>query len=70
MSIVFLCLFIAMGLCLVVRPQLLWKLNRPLQRPFVRDYDATEPTPAGYAIQRVVGVLFLGMAVWMLVQAL
>ncbi|MFJ8871757.1 DUF6199 family natural product biosynthesis protein, partial [Streptomyces sp. NPDC102473] len=42
MTIVILCLFVMMGLVQVIRPQLLWKMNRPLQAPFVKNYDATE----------------------------
>ncbi|WP_327722792.1 DUF6199 family natural product biosynthesis protein [Streptomyces sp. NBC_00490] len=68
--VVVLCFFIVMGLVQVFRPQLLWKANRPLQRPFVKDYDATEPTKAGYTMSRIVGVLFLAMATWMLVTHL
>ncbi|WSU15879.1 DUF6199 family natural product biosynthesis protein [Streptomyces albidoflavus] len=59
-------LFVAMALVQVVRPQLLWRLNRPLQKPFVKDYDATEPTRAGYTMTRVVGVVVLIAAVTML----
>ncbi|MEU9917774.1 DUF6199 family natural product biosynthesis protein [Streptomyces sp. NPDC051001] len=70
MLVVVLCFFMVMGLIQVFRPQLLWKANRPLQRPFVKDYDATEPTKAGYTMSRVVGVLFLAMATWMLVTHL
>lgn len=57
-----------MGLVQVIRPQLLWKLNRNLQRGWGNDPDATEPTAKGYALQRVTGVLFLAVATWMLVQ--
>ncbi|WP_219819121.1 DUF6199 family natural product biosynthesis protein, partial [Streptomyces sp. SM9] len=53
MYVVLLSLFVAMALVQVVRPQLLWRLNRPLQKPFVKDYDATEPTRAGYTMTRV-----------------
>ncbi|MGW2208271.1 DUF6199 family natural product biosynthesis protein [Streptomyces sp. NPDC001781] len=68
MIVVLLCVFVVVGLIQVIRPQLLWRANRPLQRPFVKDYDATEPTRAGYAMARVVGGVFLIVAVWMLVQ--
>ncbi|WP_331728798.1 DUF6199 family natural product biosynthesis protein (plasmid) [Streptomyces sp. NBC_00028] len=70
MVVVLLCVFIAIGLVQVFRPQLLWKANRPLQRPFVKDFDATEPTKAGYAMSRFIGVLFLAMATWMLITHL
>ncbi|KAF0793271.1 DUF6199 family natural product biosynthesis protein [Streptomyces albidoflavus] len=63
-------LFVAMALVQVVRPQLLWRLNRPLQKPFVKDYDATEPTRAGYTMTRVVGVVVLIAAVTMLITSL
>nr|WP_241692112.1 MULTISPECIES: DUF6199 family natural product biosynthesis protein [Streptomyces] len=53
-----------------MRPQLLWRLNRPLQKPFVKDYDATEPTRAGYTMTRVVGVVVLIAAVTMLITSL
>jgi hypothetical protein len=70
MVVVLLCVFIVMGLVQVFRPQLLWKVNRPLQRPFVKDYDATEPTKAGYTVARVGGVVFLVVATWMLIRHL
>lgn len=66
--VVVLCLLLVVGLVQVVRPQWLWRANRNLQRGWVRDPDATEPTRRGYAMQRVSGVLFLGLAAWMLVQ--
>ncbi|MET7362070.1 DUF6199 family natural product biosynthesis protein [Streptomyces sp. NPDC005562] len=59
---------LAMGLVQVVRPQLLWRMNRNLQRGWVKDPDATEPTGKGYAVQRVSGVLVLAFAAWMLVR--
>ncbi|CAL9341274.1 hypothetical protein SUDANB2_00273 [Streptomyces sp. enrichment culture] len=65
-----LCVFLVMGLVQVIRPQLLWRLNSRLQRGWVKNPAATEPTAKGYAMQRVVGVLFLAMAVWMLVRAM
>ncbi|MFH8796907.1 DUF6199 family natural product biosynthesis protein [Streptomyces sp. NPDC017941] len=64
----FLCLFLVMGLVQVIRPQLLWRMNRNMQRGWVRDPDATEPTSKGYAMTRVTGVLVLGFVIWMLVQ--
>ncbi|MGW7266965.1 DUF6199 family natural product biosynthesis protein [Streptomyces sp. NPDC054842] len=70
MVTVILCVFLVVGLVQVVRPRLLWKANRPLQRPFVRDYDATEPTRKGYLMMRVSGAVFLAAATWMLVQNL
>ncbi|AGI88739.1 DUF6199 family natural product biosynthesis protein [Streptomyces albidoflavus] len=70
MYVVLLSLFVAMALVQVVRPQLLWRLNRPLQKPFVKDYDATEPTRAGYTMTRVVGVVVLIAAVTMLITSL
>ncbi|MEU7649256.1 DUF6199 family natural product biosynthesis protein [Streptomyces huasconensis] len=70
LTTVFLCLFIAAGLVQVVKPQLLWKMNRPLQEPFVKDYKATEPSPAGYVMMRVVGGLVLLAALTMLVLVL
>lgn len=69
MYVVLLSLFVAMALVQVVRPQLLWRLNRPLQKPFVKDYDATEPTRAGYTMTRVVGVVVLIAAVTMLITS-
>ncbi|SCD39863.1 hypothetical protein GA0115240_10661, partial [Streptomyces sp. DvalAA-14] len=53
--ILFLCVFLAVGLLQVVRPQLLWRFNRRLQTGWVRDPDGTEPTGRGYAAQRVTG---------------
>ncbi|CAI4170277.1 MULTISPECIES: DUF6199 family natural product biosynthesis protein [Streptomyces] len=70
MYVVLLSLFVAMALVQVVRPQLLWRLNRPLQKPFVKDYDATEPTRAGYTMTRVVGVVVLIAVVTMLITSL
>ncbi|GHE81905.1 hypothetical protein GCM10018785_57450 [Streptomyces longispororuber] len=70
MHVVLLCLFIVLALVQVVRPQLLWKLNRPLQAPFVKDYGATEPTRAGYAVTRGVGVVVLLAAIGMPAAAL
>ncbi|NUV78311.1 DUF6199 family natural product biosynthesis protein [Streptomyces fungicidicus] len=70
MYVVLLSLFVAMALVQVVRPQLLWRLNRPLRKPFVKDYDATEPTRAGYTMTRVVGVVVLIAAVAMLITSL
>ncbi|MFH8453895.1 DUF6199 family natural product biosynthesis protein [Streptomyces fungicidicus] len=65
-----LCFLLIMGLLQVVRPQLLWKANRRLQRGWVKNPDATEPTSKGYAMNRVVGVIFLGFAIWILIQQL
>ncbi|MGW6316385.1 DUF6199 family natural product biosynthesis protein [Streptomyces sp. NPDC055099] len=64
----FLCVFLLMGLVQVIRPQLLWRMNRNMQRGWVKDPDATEPTSKGYALARVSGVLVLAVATWMLVQ--
>lgn len=58
---VIMALLLVMGLTQVIRPQLLWQLNRRLQKGYVKDVDATEPTGKGYALQRVVGVGFLVM---------
>ncbi len=66
----FLAFTLIMGLLQLVRPQLLWRMNRGLQRGYVKDVDATEPTRKGYAIQRVVGALFLAMFVYALVRLL
>ncbi|MFF3349648.1 DUF6199 family natural product biosynthesis protein [Streptomyces sp. NPDC002779] len=63
-----LCFFLVMGLIQVVRPQLLWKANSRLQRGWVKNPEATEPTSKGYAMNRVVGVIFLGFVIWMLIQ--
>jgi hypothetical protein len=63
-----LCLFLIMGLVQVIRPQLLWKMNRNLQRGWVKDPDATEPTGKGYVMARATGVLVLGFVTWILVQ--
>ncbi|WP_433547010.1 DUF6199 family natural product biosynthesis protein [Streptomyces sp. CA-294286] len=57
---------LAMGLTQTFRPQLLWRMNRSLQRPFVQNADASEPNRAGYALQRAIGVFFLGMWGYML----
>ncbi|WP_411081357.1 DUF6199 family natural product biosynthesis protein [Streptomyces sp. cmx-18-6] len=62
------CVLLAMGLIQVIRPQLLWKLNRNLQRGWVKDPDATEPTSKGYAMQRATGAIFLAVAIWILVM--
>ncbi|WP_256107723.1 DUF6199 family natural product biosynthesis protein [Streptomyces sp. ODS05-4] len=67
---VVLALFSAMALVQIVRPQLLWRLNRPFQKPFVRDYDAAEPNARGYALQRVIGVGALIMAGFILATTL
>ncbi|MFI9769537.1 DUF6199 family natural product biosynthesis protein [Streptomyces sp. NPDC052415] len=66
--VLILCFFLVMGLVQVVRPQLLWKANSRLQRGWVKNPEATEPTSKGYAMNRVVGVIFLGFVVWMLIQ--
>ncbi|MGW4951260.1 DUF6199 family natural product biosynthesis protein [Streptomyces parvulus] len=66
--ILVLCFFLVMGVIQVVRPQLLWRANARLQRGWVRSPEATEPTSKGYAMNRVVGVVFLGFVMWMLVQ--
>lgn len=68
MVIAFLCAFAVIGVIQVLRPQLLWKMNRPLQRSFVKDYDATEPSAKGYLMMRVTGVVFLAAVGWMLAQ--
>lgn len=68
--ILFLCLFLIMGLVQVIRPQLLWRVNSRLQRGWVKDPDATEPTSKGYAMQRATGMLFLAATTWMLIQNL
>ncbi|MFI8252029.1 DUF6199 family natural product biosynthesis protein [Streptomyces filamentosus] len=65
-----LCLFLVLGLLQVVRPQLLWRANARLQKGWVKDPGATEPTGKGYAVQRITGVIFLAAATWMLVRAL
>lgn len=70
MMVAILCFFIVMALVQVVKPQLLWKINRPLQKPFVKDYDASEPSHAGYMMNRAVGVVVLVAAVIMLINAL
>ncbi|MEU1015694.1 DUF6199 family natural product biosynthesis protein [Streptomyces sp. NPDC005900] len=70
MAVAFLCVFIVMAAVQVVKPQLLWRVNRPLQKPFVKDYDATEPTRAGYLMERAVGAVVLVAAVVMLVAQL
>ncbi|MFD6417169.1 DUF6199 family natural product biosynthesis protein [Streptomyces sp. NPDC060194] len=70
MTIAVLCLFIVLALVQVVNPKLLWQANRPLQKPFVKDYDATEPSRAGYMMNRAVGVVVLVAAIFMLVTAL
>ncbi|MFI8203563.1 DUF6199 family natural product biosynthesis protein [Streptomyces sp. NPDC085937] len=66
--VLLLCFFLIMGVVQVVRPQLLWKANSRLQRGWVRNPDATEPTSKGYAMNRVIGVIFLGLVLWMLFQ--
>ncbi|KOX25087.1 hypothetical protein ADL06_19350 [Streptomyces sp. NRRL F-6491] len=65
-----LCLFLVVGLIQVIRPQLLWRLNAGLQKGWVKDPDATEPTGKGYAMQRITGVVFLAVATWMLIRAI
>ncbi|WP_329181950.1 DUF6199 family natural product biosynthesis protein [Streptomyces sp. NBC_01477] len=70
MFIAVMCLMLAMGLVQVVRPQLLWAVNRRLQRGWVKDPAGTEPTSRGYAVQRGTGVVFLVVAVWILVTNL
>ncbi|RAJ31762.1 hypothetical protein K353_06113 [Kitasatospora sp. SolWspMP-SS2h] len=62
------CVVIAIGLLQVLRPQLLWGVNRRLQRGWVKDPDATEPTRRGYLMQRAVGVVVLVGAIWILVS--
>ncbi|MGW7277455.1 DUF6199 family natural product biosynthesis protein [Streptomyces sp. NPDC054844] len=68
--VVVLCFFLAMGVIQVVRPQVLWKVNARLRRGWVRNPDASDPTSKGYAMNRAVGVIFLGVVMWMLVQRL
>ncbi|MFD8274753.1 DUF6199 family natural product biosynthesis protein [Streptomyces flaveolus] len=63
-----LCFLLIMGIVQVVRPQLLWKANSRLQRGWVKNPDATEPTSKGYALNRAVGVVFLGLVIWILIQ--
>ncbi|MFC7994513.1 DUF6199 family natural product biosynthesis protein [Streptomyces rochei] len=65
-----LCLFLVMGAIQVVRPQLLWKANARLQKGWVKNPQATEPTSKGYAMNRAVGVVVLGLVIWMLIQQL
>ncbi|WP_167536294.1 DUF6199 family natural product biosynthesis protein [Streptomyces ficellus] len=64
----FLGLFLVMGLVQVIRPQLLWKMNRSLQRGWVKNPDATEPTRKGYTMDRAIGVLVVAFVIWMLVR--
>ncbi|MFK0174281.1 DUF6199 family natural product biosynthesis protein [Streptomyces sp. NPDC090306] len=68
MVILFLCLFLVMGLVQVVRPQLLWRLNSRMQRGWVKNPEGAEPTSKGYAMQRVTGVIFLVVVTVMLIQ--
>ncbi|MGV2916191.1 DUF6199 family natural product biosynthesis protein [Streptomyces alfalfae] len=70
LSVLILCLLLVAGVVQVVRPQLLWKANARLQRGWVKNPEATEPTSKGYAMNRAVGVIFLGLALWMLIQQL
>ncbi|WP_234381476.1 DUF6199 family natural product biosynthesis protein [Streptomyces sp. NRRL S-1521] len=70
LSVLILCLLLVAGVVQVVRPQLLWKANARLQRGWVKNPEATEPTSKGYAMNRAVGVIFLGLAIWMLIQQL
>ncbi|MFJ6697190.1 DUF6199 family natural product biosynthesis protein [Streptomyces sp. NPDC091272] len=58
---VILSIMLVMGLVQVIRPQLVWRMNRTLRRPFVRDVDASEPSGKGYLLYRVTGVVFLVM---------
>ncbi|MFF8670185.1 DUF6199 family natural product biosynthesis protein [Streptomyces sp. NPDC015242] len=67
-GIVILCVLAVVGLVQVIRPDVLWRINRPLQKPFVKDYDATEPSAKGYALMRVTGVIFLAVVAWMIVR--
>ncbi|MEU9592329.1 DUF6199 family natural product biosynthesis protein [Streptomyces sp. NPDC048193] len=66
--VLILCFFLIVGVVQVVRPQLLWKANSRLQRGWVKNPGATEPTGKGYAMNRAVGVIFLGLVIWMLIQ--
>ncbi|MFI8086597.1 DUF6199 family natural product biosynthesis protein [Kitasatospora sp. NPDC086009] len=71
MFIVVACLVFAMGLVQVLRPQLMWGgVNRRLQQGWVKDPDGAEPTRRGYTMQRVVGIVFLAVAVWILISHL
>ncbi|MFF7199227.1 MULTISPECIES: DUF6199 family natural product biosynthesis protein [unclassified Streptomyces] len=70
MLVVVACIFLVMGVLQVFRPQLLWRANRRLQEGWVRDPAGTEPTARGYAVQRIIGVVFLAVAVWVLIQQL
>ncbi|MFF1799451.1 DUF6199 family natural product biosynthesis protein [Kitasatospora sp. NPDC058263] len=45
-------------------------MNRRLQRGWVKDPDSAEPTRRGYTMQRVVGIVFLAVAVWILISHL
>ncbi|MGW0336334.1 DUF6199 family natural product biosynthesis protein [Streptomyces sp. NPDC003011] len=48
----------------------MWKADSPVQRWFVRDHDATEPTAKGHLLRRTSGAAFLVVAPCMLVQDL
>lgn len=63
-------LMFVMALVQTLRPQLLWRANRPFQKPFVKDYDATEPSAKGYAVQRMSGVVVMVALVVILVMNL
>lgn len=39
-----------------------------MQRGWVKDPDATEPTSRGYAMARVTGLLFVVVAIWILIR--
>ncbi|WP_234312965.1 DUF6199 family natural product biosynthesis protein [Streptomyces griseus] len=65
-----LCLLLILGLIQVARPQLLWRANARLQKGWVKDPGATEPTAKGYAVHRITGVIFLAVATWILIRAL
>ncbi|WP_168220598.1 DUF6199 family natural product biosynthesis protein [Streptomyces sp. RFCAC02] len=64
--------FVVAGVIMVValvqliRPQLLWKANRP----FYRDPDANEPSRAGYVMMRVMAVGVLAMGAFIITRAL
>ncbi|MFD4753877.1 MULTISPECIES: DUF6199 family natural product biosynthesis protein [unclassified Streptomyces] len=67
---VVLAIIFALSVTQLVSPRLFWRLNRPFQRPFVKDYDATEPSTKGYAVMRLTAGIVAAACLVFLVTAL
>ncbi|MFJ4435294.1 DUF6199 family natural product biosynthesis protein [Streptomyces sp. NPDC088923] len=70
LSFVFLAIIFTLSVTQLLNPRLFWRANRPFQRPFVKDYDATEPSAKGYAAMRLTAGIVAAACVVFLVTAL